>query len=122
MLGKRIGVCLGRPIEGRTYGRILAELGPIEGYANERLGLLLIVTLDDLSGTFTFVRALADPGYGRGLTPAQIGFDLPGAVQGFQAEGGPGALRLRNVPGHSAEGAGGRFERQPGLAATPSAR
>ncbi len=33
----------------------------------------LIVTDDDISGTFTFVRALADYGYTRDLTPAQIG-------------------------------------------------
>ena len=33
----------------------------------------LIVTDDDISGTFTFVRALADYGYNRDLTPAQIG-------------------------------------------------
>ena len=73
VLGKLIGVYLGRPIEGWTYDRILVELGPIAGYVHDRLGLPLVVTDDDLSGTFTFVRALADHGGRRDLTPAQIG-------------------------------------------------
>ena len=36
VLGKLIGVYLGRPFEGWTYERILAELGPIDYYVNER--------------------------------------------------------------------------------------
>jgi hypothetical protein len=73
VLGKAIGVYLGRPFEGWSYERILAELGPIEYYVHERLGQPLVVVDDDLSGTFTFLRALADYGYARDLTPAQIG-------------------------------------------------
>jgi len=73
VLGKTIGVYLGRPFEGWTYARILAELGPIEGYVHERLGQPLVVVDDDLSGTFTFLRALADYGASRDITPAQIG-------------------------------------------------
>jgi ADP-ribosylglycohydrolase len=73
VLGKIIGVYLGRPFEGWTCERILAELGPITGYVNERLGLPLVVADDDLSGTFAFVRAVADHGCRRDLTPAQIG-------------------------------------------------
>src|SRR5205809_674483 len=68
VLGKTIGVYLGRPFEGWTYERILAELGPIEYYVHERLGQPLVVVDDDLSGTFTFPRALADHGATRALT------------------------------------------------------
>ncbi len=60
VLGKIIGVYLGRPFEGWTYERISAELGEIADYVHERLGVPLIVTDDDISGTFTFIRALED--------------------------------------------------------------
>lgn len=73
ILGKMIGVYLGRPFEGWTYEKISAELGEITGYVHEKLGVPLIVTDDDLSGTFTFVRALEDYAYTPDLTPAQIG-------------------------------------------------
>jgi ADP-ribosylglycohydrolase len=73
VLGKIIGVYLGRPFEGWTYERIMAELGEIRYYVHEHFGLPLVVTDDDISGTFTFLRALADYGNGRDLTPAQIG-------------------------------------------------
>jgi len=36
VLGKLIGVYLGRPFEGWTYERIMEELGPINFYVNER--------------------------------------------------------------------------------------
>lgn len=73
VLGKIIGVYLGRPFEGWTYERIMQELGEIKYYVHERLGVPLIVTDDDISGTFTFLRALPDYGNSRDLTPAQIG-------------------------------------------------
>ena len=73
ILGKMIGVYLGRPFEGWTYERILGELGPIKYYVNERLGKPLVVTDDDISGTFTFVRALSEHGNVADLTAAQIG-------------------------------------------------
>jgi len=73
VLGKIIGVYLGRPFEGWTYERITKELGEIYYYVHDRFEVPLIVTDDDISGTFTFVRALADYGYMRDLTPAQIG-------------------------------------------------
>ena len=62
VLGKLIGVYLGRPFEGWTYQRIIQELGPIEYYVHDRLKVPLVVTDDDVSGTFTFVRALAEHG------------------------------------------------------------
>ncbi len=73
VLGKLIGVYLGRPFEQWTYERIMAELGEITYYVNEKRGVPLIVTDDDLSGTFTFLRALPDYGNSRDLTPQQIG-------------------------------------------------
>ena len=35
VLGKIIGVYLGRPFEGWTYERIMEELGPINYYVND---------------------------------------------------------------------------------------
>src|SRR5512135_2454399 len=73
VLGKVIGVYLGRPFEGWSYNRIMSELGEIWYYVHERLGRRLVVTDDDITGTFTFLRALPDYGNSRGITPAQIG-------------------------------------------------
>ena len=65
VLGKIIGVYLGRPFEGWTYDRILRDLGEITGYVNDRVDLplnnhLLVVTDDDISGTLVFPRVLDD--------------------------------------------------------------
>jgi ADP-ribosylglycohydrolase len=73
VLGKIIGVYLGRPFEGWTYERITKELGEIDYYVHEKFDVPLIVTDDDISGTFTFLRALPNYGNSRDLTPAQIG-------------------------------------------------
>jgi len=73
VLGKIIGVYLGRPFESWTYERIIAELGEINYYVHEQRGMPLIVADDDITGTFTFLRALPDNGNSLALTPAQIG-------------------------------------------------
>lgn len=73
VLGKLIGVYLGRPIEGWWYDRIMKELGEVNYYLHDRLGKPLIVTDDDISGTFTFARAMSDYGNRRDLTARQIG-------------------------------------------------
>ncbi len=73
VLGKLIGVYLGRPFEGWTYDKIMAELGEVNYYVHEQRNVPLIVTDDDISGTFTFLRALPDYDNSRALTPAQIG-------------------------------------------------
>ena len=73
VLGKLIGVYLGRPFEGWTYEAISEHLGEINYYVHDKLGVPLIVTDDDISGTFTFVRALEDYGYDPNVTAAQIG-------------------------------------------------
>jgi ADP-ribosylglycohydrolase len=73
VLGKIIGVYLGRPFEGWTHDAILEKLGPINYYVHEQRGQPLIVSDDDISGTFTFLRALPDYGNRLDITPAQIG-------------------------------------------------
>ena len=73
VLGKIIGVYLGRPFEGWSYDQIMSQLGEIWYYVHDKRGVPLIVTDDDISGTFTFLRALPDYGNSRALTPAQIG-------------------------------------------------
>jgi ADP-ribosylglycohydrolase len=73
VLGKLIGVYLGRPIENWTYQRIVRELGPIEYYVHDRFGDPLVVTDDDVAGTFTFVRALEDHGAKPDLSVREIG-------------------------------------------------
>ncbi|KAI1455129.1 ADP-ribosylglycohydrolase [Annulohypoxylon moriforme] len=60
VLGKLIGVYMGRPFEGWSHQRILQELGHVRYFVNERLGVPVVVTDDDVSGTFTFVRALEE--------------------------------------------------------------
>src|SRR5688572_21161374 len=78
VLGKIIGVYLGRPFEGWTHEHIMADLGEIKYYVHDRHDLplhnhQLTVTDDDISGTFTFLRALPDYDNSLNLTPAQIG-------------------------------------------------
>ena len=73
VLGKIIGVYLGRPIEGWTYDKISAEVGEVDHYINEMRDMPLVVTDDDISGTFTFLRALPDHGNNPDLTPEEIG-------------------------------------------------
>jgi ADP-ribosylglycohydrolase len=73
VIGKLVGVYLGRPFEGWTYQKIMEELGPIEYYVHERLKQPLVVTDDDVAGTFTFIRALEDYGVKPGLSAEEIG-------------------------------------------------
>jgi ADP-ribosylglycohydrolase len=73
VLGKLIGVYLGRPFEGWSYDLIMEHLGEINYYVHEKLQVPLVVTDDDISGTFSFLRALPDYGHSLDLTPAQIG-------------------------------------------------
>lgn len=73
VLGKLIGVYLGRPFEGWSHEAIMERLGEINYYVHEQLDVPLIVTDDDITGTFTFLRALPDRGNSLELSPAQIG-------------------------------------------------
>lgn len=73
VLGKMIGVYLGRPVEGWPYGQIRERFGEVPYYVHEELDLPLIVADDDLSGTFAFFRAVEDSGFDPQLTARQIG-------------------------------------------------
>jgi ADP-ribosylglycohydrolase len=78
VLGKIFGVYLGRPFEGWAHEQIMANLGEIKYYVNDRHDLplrnhQLVVTDDDISGTFTFLRALPDYNNSLHLTAGQIG-------------------------------------------------
>ena len=73
VLGKIIGVYWGRPFEGWSNKKIEDELGEVWYYVHEKIGVPLIVADDDISGTFTFLRALSDHGISHELTSEQIG-------------------------------------------------
>lgn len=73
VLGKLIGVYVGRPFEGWTHQKIVEELGHIQGYVHEKVGDPLVVTDDDVSGTFQFVRALEEHGYSPDISSEEIG-------------------------------------------------
>jgi ADP-ribosylglycohydrolase len=85
VLGKIIGVYVGRPFEGWTYEEIIERIGEVEYYANDKVAEYnrrslgsdyrppLVVTDDDITGTFTFLRAIKDCAPGRRPSPEQIG-------------------------------------------------
>ncbi len=73
VLGKLIGVYLGRPFEGWSHARIQQTFGDITGYVHDQLNLPLVVTDDDVAGTFTFIRALEDHGLSYDLKSQDVG-------------------------------------------------
>ena len=73
VLGKIIGVYLGRPFEGWPYDKIMKELGPIYYYVNDKLNVPMHVTDDDLNGTFAFIRAFEDFNFDKNISSKQIG-------------------------------------------------
>ncbi len=75
VLGKIIGVYLGRPFEQWPYERIESTFGDLNYYVHEQVGVPLIVADDDISGTFTFVRAIEDNGGRADITAEQIGWN-----------------------------------------------
>lgn len=62
VLGKVIGVYMGRPFEGWHKTKLEAKWGTVSGYVNEDVNKALVVADDDISGTLTFIRALEDSG------------------------------------------------------------
>lgn len=62
LLGKVIGVYLGRPFEGWSKKDIEAKWGSIDHYVHADRDVPLVVADDDISGTLTFVKILADSG------------------------------------------------------------
>lgn len=73
VLGKCLGVYLGRPVEGWSYERIRDTFGEITYFVNDRLNLPVVLPDDDISGTFGFFRALEEHGYPSDLTAEQVG-------------------------------------------------
>ena len=73
VLGKIIGVYLGRPVEGWSYKKIMSNFDEIQYYINDVSGAPLIVPDDDISGTFSFFRALEDNGFDPNISSKIIG-------------------------------------------------
>lgn len=73
VVGKLIGVYLGRAVEGWSYDAIRETFGEIEYYVNDKVNWPLIVPDDDISGTFLFYRALEDNGYPKDIPAKAIG-------------------------------------------------
>ena len=73
VLGKIIGVYLGRPVEGWPYADLRERFGELNYYVHRELGEPLVVADDDVSGTFAFARALEDHGYPAALEPWHVG-------------------------------------------------
>lgn len=62
VLGKIVGVYLGRPFEGWHKSAIEERWGFVDRYVHEDVDKPLVVSDDDISGTLTFVRGLEDSG------------------------------------------------------------
>jgi len=62
VLGKVIGVYMGRPFEGWPKSRITERWGVVDRFVADDCKVPLVVADDDISGTFTFVRAIEDSG------------------------------------------------------------
>jgi ADP-ribosylglycohydrolase len=73
ILGKIIGVYLGRPIENWTFDKISSKFGQIDYYVHKELSFPLVVTDDDIAGTITFLRSFPDYDNNPDLSPYQIG-------------------------------------------------
>jgi len=73
VLGKMIGVYLGRPVEAWPYQDIIKRFGEIPYYVHNKLGVPLVVADDDISGTYAFFRAMEDFYYDPSITSKEIG-------------------------------------------------
>lgn len=73
VLGKIIGVYMGRPVEGWSYEAIEQRFGEVDSYVNKDLNIPLIVADDDISGTFGFFRAMEDFNYKKELKSKDVG-------------------------------------------------
>lgn len=60
ILGKVIGVYVGRPFEGWVNEDIVAKFGEINRYVNKQVNHPLICSDDDITGTFMFTHALEE--------------------------------------------------------------
>lgn len=73
VLGKILGVYLGRPVEGWSYDKIQDTFGEVKYYVHEEVGVPLVVADDDISGTFGFFRAIEDNGFDKNMTAKAFG-------------------------------------------------
>ncbi|MDO5689430.1 MAG: ADP-ribosylglycohydrolase family protein [Tissierellia bacterium] len=73
VLGKLIGVYLGRPVEGWSYEKIQETFDEIKYYVHDKVGAPLIVADDDISGTFGFFKALEDFDYSKDISAEDFG-------------------------------------------------
>ncbi|WP_194165065.1 ADP-ribosylglycohydrolase family protein [Pseudactinotalea sp. HY160] len=73
ILGKIIGVYLGRPVEGWPVEDIEHRFGTLTHYVNHELGIPVVTADDDISGSFAFARAVVDHGRAGGPSAQQIG-------------------------------------------------
>lgn len=73
VLGKIIGVYLGRPVEGWPYEDIKSRFGTLRHYVNDQLGIPVVTADDDISGSFGFARAVVDHRPSGPLTARQVG-------------------------------------------------
>src|ERR1700730_16682212 len=73
VLGKLIGVYLGRAVEGWAYSAIQRTFGEIDYYVNDKVNWPRIAPVDDISGTCLFYGALEDSGYPTDISAKAIG-------------------------------------------------
>jgi ADP-ribosylglycohydrolase len=73
VVGKLVGVYLGRAVEGWSYESIRKRFDEIDYYVSSKVNWPLIVPDDDISGTFLFYRALEDNGYPADISAKAIG-------------------------------------------------
>lgn len=73
VLGKMLGVYLGRPVEGWSYEKIRETFDEVKYYVHDKVGVPLIVADDDISGTFAFFRTLEDNGNRKDITAQDFG-------------------------------------------------
>ena len=69
VLGKVIGVFMGRPFEGWDKHKLVEHWGLVDHYVADDRKVPLVVPDDDITGTFTFIRALEDSGHYADTTP-----------------------------------------------------
>ena len=73
VLGKILGVYLGRPVEGWSYEKIQETFDEIKYYVHQQVGVPLIVADDDISGTFGFFKSIEDNGFKKDITAEDFG-------------------------------------------------
>lgn len=73
VLGKILGVYLGRPVEGWPYAMIREQFGELEYYVNGRMGIPIVTADDDISGSFGFGRTVLDHSDRLPLQPHHVG-------------------------------------------------